>query len=450
MASEGKGPQLTESRIEVWDRQVSYIEEEEGNYRVINLDDYLIIDEWICEEDENDVVEESAEYTAAAAPTPTADGTATMETMVREKDPGVSEDDTKVVVEEDGFGFTAAAISTPIADGEATMETRMNDKEPGEIKDETNDVVNKDGVGITAAFISTSTADGTATMETVVREKDPGVSEDDTKVVVRKKDPGVGEDDTKVVVEEGGDGMTAAAISTPNADGTATMETRMKEKVPGESKDETNVVMNKDGAGITAASISTPTTEVTATMETGKSEPPRDNNMDGKSQVDSYLKGRTSGENEAIYWALTVLSDVLKTEDVLNTDEDDTGDRDSRWAEWLKVWKNKNLGGLRDGAKMTVTLEDGNIFTGIGRLVSPAMVFQAEGESKEILIDFSNITQVELSDKERIDTDKEGNNERPANSIQTEDDAEEQSQVDAGKMESRTFLQLLDELQLPK
>ena len=143
MASEGKGPQLTESRIEVWDRQVSYIEEEEGNYRVINLEDYLIIDEWICEseEDENDAVEESVENTAAAAPTPTDDGTATIETMVREKDPGVSEDDTKVVVEEDGVGFTAAAISTPTADGPATMETRMNDKDPGEIKDETNDVV---------------------------------------------------------------------------------------------------------------------------------------------------------------------------------------------------------------------------------------------------------------------------------------------------------------------
>ena len=60
-------------------------------------------------------------------------------------------------------------------------------------------------------------------------------------------------------------------------------------------------------------------------------------------------------------------------------------------------------------------------------------------------------------------SDKEGNKVRPANSLQTEDDAgmeiqmdrsditqEEQSQVDAGKMESRTFLQLLDELQLPK
>ena len=51
-------------------------------------------------------MEESVENTAAAAPTPTADGTATMETMVRENDPGGSEDDTKVVVEEDGFAFS--------------------------------------------------------------------------------------------------------------------------------------------------------------------------------------------------------------------------------------------------------------------------------------------------------------------------------------------------------
>ena len=57
----------------------------------------------MSEEDENDAVEEGSVITATAA---AAEGTATMETMVRENDPGGSEDDTKVVVEEDGFAFS--------------------------------------------------------------------------------------------------------------------------------------------------------------------------------------------------------------------------------------------------------------------------------------------------------------------------------------------------------
>ena len=39
----------------------AYIEKEEGNQHVFNLEDYYIIDVWICEkdEDENDAVEYS-------------------------------------------------------------------------------------------------------------------------------------------------------------------------------------------------------------------------------------------------------------------------------------------------------------------------------------------------------------------------------------------------------
>ena len=64
----------------------------------------------MSEEDENDAVEEGSVITATAA---AAEGTATMETRVREKDPGGSEDDTKVVVEEDGgWDYSSSHLNT--------------------------------------------------------------------------------------------------------------------------------------------------------------------------------------------------------------------------------------------------------------------------------------------------------------------------------------------------
>ena len=91
------------------------------------------------------------------------------------------------------------------------------------------------------------------------------------------------------------------------------------------------------------------------------------------------------------YRSLTNLKVILKVED------NDTVTDGVSWGRWVKIWKNKNLRELVEGSSMTATLRNGSTIAGVGRLVSPAIVFKTQGDNNDFYVDFGDVDEVELS-----------------------------------------------------